>query len=158
MPERRKKNNMTSHARQVPVFSLFLLLSFSAVAQYKISDIVDENKVKIEKPYKFDGFVMKEFNIGLVNLSIPIEFVAFKGQKYKLIICSSTFEEEVLVSIYDKSAPGVKIAEKIINQADRSWVFEPAKEGTYSIVYEVPPSNTDVEHKACVLMLIGFKD
>ncbi|MFL5762916.1 MAG: hypothetical protein ACJ77K_03170 [Bacteroidia bacterium] len=140
------------------LFTLFLLLTLCSFPQYKISDIIDENKVKIEKPYKYDGFLMKEFNIGLINLSIPLEFVAFKGQKYKLIFCSSTFEEEVLVSIYDKSAPNVKLAEKTINKDNREWLYEPPKEGAYSIVYEVPPSNTDVEHKACMVMLIGFRD
>ena len=148
-------NNISRRVAATLIFSIVSLVSFS---QYKISDIIDENKVKIEKPYKYDGFLMKEFNIGLVNLSLPLEFTAFKGQKYKLIFCSSSFEEEVLVTIYDRSAPKIKLAEKTISQNERTWLYEPPKEGTYSIVYEVPPSNTDVEHKACMVMLIGFWD
>jgi hypothetical protein len=152
----KKKNNM----KRLPLLLsvLFTALSFSCFSQYKISDIVAENKVKIEKPYKYDGFLMNEFTIGLINQNITLEFVAFKGQKYKLIFCSSSFEEEVMVSIYDKSAPNVKVAEKVISDKNRDWTFEPAKAGSYSIVYEVPPSNTDVEHKACMVMLIGFRD
>ncbi len=139
-------------------FLLFLFLSTSCFSQYKISQIVEENKLKIEKPYKYDGFLMNEFSFELINKNIPIEFVAFKDQKYKLLFCASIFEEQVLVSIYDKENPKVKVAEKTIDGATNSWTFEPAKPGTYSIVYEIPPSNTEVEHKACMVMLISFKD
>jgi hypothetical protein len=137
---------------------LLTAISFACFSQYKISEIVAENKVKIAKPYKYDGFLMNEFSFDLVNKDLTLEFVAFKGQKYELIFCSSSFEEEVLVSIYDKSAPNVKVAEKLISDKNRDWTFEPAKEGAYKIVYEIPPSNTDVEHNACMVMLIGFRD
>ena len=99
---------------------------------------------------------MKEFNIDLLNQNIPLEFVAFQNQKYKLIFCSSKFEESVLISIYNKATPDIK-EEKAINATSSSWTFEPKDPGTYSIIYEIPPSNTDVAHKACILMLIGFK-
>jgi hypothetical protein len=137
---------------------LFLQFSSSCFSQYKISDIIEENKVQIVKPYKYDGFKMNEFTIGLINVTIPIEFVAFEGQKYKLIFCSSSFEEQVIVSIYNKASPKTKLAEKMIDQNNRSWIFEPSGPGAYMVEYEVPPSNTDVEHKACMVMLIGFKD
>lgn len=101
---------------------------------------------------------MNEFSFDLTNKNISIEFVAFKNQKYKLIFCSSPFEEPVKISIYDKEIPNVKVAEKIIDANNTIWIFEPAKPATYSIVYEIPPSNTDIEHKACMVMLIGFKE
>ncbi|CAN5501605.1 hypothetical protein BH10BAC1_BH10BAC1_07970 [soil metagenome] len=141
----------------IPFFSLlFFCFSNSLFSQYKISQIVDVNKIKIPPPYKYDGFLMNEFSFELINKEIPIEFIAFKNQKYKLIFCSSNFEEPVMISIYDKANPKVKVAEQIIDAATGSWTFEPTKPGTYSIVYEIPSSNTDIEHKACLVMLIGF--
>lgn len=136
---------------------IFLSISTACFSQYKISKIVEENKLKIEKPYKYDGFLMNEFSFELINKNIPNEFVAFKGQKYKLIFCSSTFEEQVLISIYDKANPTIKVAEKTIDPANTTWILDIVNPATYSIVYEIPPSNTDVEHKACMVMLIGFK-
>ncbi len=135
----------------------FFCICNSIFSQYKIAQIIDENKVNIQKPYKYDGFLMNEFTFDLINKNIPIEFVAFKNQKYKLIFCSSSFEESVMISIYDKENPKVKVAEKTIDSNNTTWTYEPVKSATYSIVYEIPPSNTDVEHKACMVMLIGFK-
>lgn len=139
----------------------FFLLIFSCTsnavsAQYKISQLIDENKVQILPPYKYDGFVMKEFAFELINKDINIEFVAFKNQKYQLLFCASTFEEEVKITIYNKNNPTEKIGEKIIGGTTKNWTLELEKSGTYSVVYEIPPSNTDVEHKACIVMLIGF--
>ncbi len=135
----------------------FLWISFPSFSQYKISQIIEENQIKIKKPYKYDGFLMNEFSFDLINKNIPIEFVAFQNQKYELIFCSSSFEEVVMISIYDKANPKIKIAEKIIDANTISWTYEPSMPATYTIVYEIPPSNTDVEHKACMIMLIGFK-
>lgn len=100
---------------------------------------------------------MNEFSFDQINKNIPIEFVAFKNQKYKLIFCSSTFEESVLIRIYDKANPQTIIVEQKIDSLTPTWTYEPMKDGTYTIVYEIPPSNTEVEHKACMVMLIGFK-
>ncbi|MCX6296616.1 MAG: hypothetical protein NTX97_11225 [Bacteroidetes bacterium] len=140
-------------------FALLLILSCfsnSIFSQYKISQIIEENKGRITSPFKYDGFTMTEFSFDLLNKEKSVEFLAFKGQKYKLFFCSSSFEESVKISVYDKTVPKVKIAEKIIDSTDPNWTYEPVKAGTYSIVYEIPPSNTDIEHKACLLMLIGF--
>jgi hypothetical protein len=136
---------------------LLIVCSKDSFSQYKISDIIDANKISIKPPYKYDGFLMNEFTFSLINKTIPLEFVAFKKQEYKLIFCSSGFEESMTISIYDKNVPAVKIAEKIINGTSKEWTFEPQQSGTYSIVYEIPPSDTDVEHKGCMVMLIGFK-
>ena len=91
----------------------FLLISFkSNFAQYKISQIIDQNKIKIPPPYKYDGFLMNEFKFDQINKDLHNEFVAFKNQKYKLLFCSSGFEETVTITIYDKKNPSVKVAEK----------------------------------------------
>ncbi len=142
---------------KITFFFLFLIGNNDAFSQYKISQIVEENKFRIERPYKYDGFLMKEFSFDLINKNIPLEFVAFEKQKYQLYFCASKFEEQVLVSIYNKAAPTIKVAEKLLDQHVSTWVYEPTKAGTYTIVYEIPPSNTDVEHKACIIMLIAFK-
>ena len=136
---------------------LFLCLSHFSFSQYKISQIIEENKISIKKPYKYDGFLMNEFSFEQINKNIPIEFIAFENQKYKLIFCTSVFEEQVIVNIYDKANPNVKLAEKIMDANNKTWTYEPLAFGTYSIVYEIPPSNTEADHKACIVMLIGFK-
>lgn len=100
---------------------------------------------------------MNEFSFEQINKNIPIEFVAFKGQKYKLIFCTSEYEEQVIISIYDKANPNVKLAEKTMDASSKTWTYEPLVSATYSIVYEIPPSNTEADHKACMVMLIGFK-
>lgn len=100
---------------------------------------------------------MNEFSFEQINKNIPIEFVAFKNQKYKLIFCTSDYEEQVIISIYDKANPKVKLAEKVMDANNKTWTYEPLVSGTYSIVYEIPPSNTEADHKACIVMLIGFK-
>lgn len=138
------------------ILFLFLFIVKNNFAQYKISQIIEDNKIQIPVPYKYDGFLMNEFTFDLINKDIHNEFVAFKKQKYKLLFCSSDFEETITISIYDKEAPTIKVAEKIIDANNKTWTFEPQKAATYTIVYEVSPSNTDVEHKACIVMLIGF--
>lgn len=149
--------NQFSYSLKIFLFLLLVGLSSPIFSQYKISKIIEDNKVQIPKPYKYDGFLMNEFSFDQINKNIPIEFVAFKKQKYKLIFCSSTFEESVKICIYDKSNPKVKVAEKIIDSANTTWTYEPVTDATYTIVYEIPPSNTEVDHKACMVMLIGFK-
>lgn len=153
---------MTIIQQSIFAFKLFLFIlllgcSSPAFSQYKISKIIEDNKVQIPKPYKYDGFLMNEFSFDQINKNIPIEFVAFKKQKYKLIFCSSTFEESVKICIYDKANPNVKVAEKIIDSTNTTWTYEPVTDATYTIIYEIPPSNTEVDHKACMVMLIGFK-
>lgn len=143
--------------KHILLFIFFFCCSHFSFSQYKISQIIDENKVSIQKPYKYDGFLMNEFSFEQINKNIPIEFVAFKGQKYKLIFCTSEYEEQVIISIYDKANPNVKLAEKTMDASNKTWTYEPLVSVTYSIVYEIPPSNTEADHKACMVMLIGFK-
>ncbi len=136
---------------------LLLLCSFkNNYAQYKISQIIEENKDHIAEPYAYDGFLMNEFTFDMINKDVHNEFVAFKKQKYNLVFCTSGFEEEVKISIYDKNEPSVKVVEKTMNADNKSWTWATDKAATYSVVYEVPPSNSDIEHKACIVMLISF--
>jgi hypothetical protein len=150
--------NKTFHL--LPKFTvLFILLIVCKTnfAQYKISQIIDENKIQIPYPYKYDGFLMNEFTFDIMNKDVKNEFTAFKKQKYKLLFCSSGFDEPVIISIYDKSAPTVKVAENTINADTKTWSLDIEKAGTYSIVYEVFSSDTGVEHKECIVMLISFQ-
>lgn len=150
-------NRPSSFSLKSYFFIAFILFGNLSFSQYKISKIIEDNKVKIPKPYKYDGFLMNEFSFDQINKNIPIEFVAFKKQKYKLIFCTSTYEEYVLIRIYDKANPQVIVAEQKMDSKTPTWTYEPVTDATYRIVYEVPPSNTDVDHKACMVMLIGFK-
>ena len=138
------------------VFFLLVVIGKTGYTQCRVSELVDNNKINIPSEYKYDGFLMNEFTFDLVNKNIHTEFVAFKNQKYQLFFYSSVFEEIVTISIYDKKDPAVKIAEKIIDSNTTSWIYELTKSATYSIFYEVSPSNTDVEHPGCIVMLIAF--
>jgi hypothetical protein len=157
-----KRENKIMKKKSALISLLFLLtflsINRSAFAQYKISQIIEDNKIRIPAPYKYDGFLMNEFTFELISKDVKLEFIAFKNQKYKLLFCASSFEEQVIIHIYDKSAPAVQIAEKTISANDITWTFDPPKASTYSIVYEIPPSNTEVDHKACMVMLIGFNE
>jgi hypothetical protein len=157
---RSEKNKMSIRTK----LSLLFLMLFSccihplAMAQYKISDIVNTNKLKITAPYKYDGFLMNEFKFDLINKNLHNEFIAFKDQKYKLLFCSSDFDETVTIRVYNKKSPTVLVAEKTIDGTTKNWTFEPPIAGTYSIIYEISPSNTEVVHAGCVVMLIGFSN
>ncbi|MDQ3046909.1 MAG: hypothetical protein M3R27_05120 [Bacteroidota bacterium] len=142
-------------------FSITLLLltfNSAAFAQCKLAGIINENKMKIPKPFKYDGFNLSNINFDSENHKIRSEFMAFKGQKYNLVICTSGFEEQVSITVLDKDHSNFKLTEKILGGKENSWSFEPQKAGSYTIVIDFPPSETGVEHKECIVMLIGFSE
>ena len=139
---------------------VFNLFCFVGVAQCDVAKIVGANKVVIDPPYRYDGFSIKE--IPFVGPSsapkeIHSEFIAFDKQTYKIVFCAAGFAEDVTISIYNKKKPTEKVAEQIVNASNMRWVFEPLKPGIYDIVYKPASSNTDMEFKGCIIMLMGFK-
>lgn len=140
-------------------FIILLQLASSLVfAQCDVAKIVGANKALIDAPYRYDGFLIHDmpFVTGTPK-EIHSEFIAFDKQTYKVIFCGAAFEEDVVIRIYNKKKPGKLIAEQTLNGKLTQWIFEPLKSGIYDIVYLPASSNINIEHKGCIIMLIGFK-
>ena len=146
----------------VTVLFIVCLNTKSSIAQCKIAQIVQSNKLAITPPYKYDGFSIKEIVFDSINKTVKTEFIAFKNQKYKLLFCTSDFEDFVTINIYDKNAKkkdeGKKIAKTIIGNQQKNWTFEPPKSTTYIVEYLVLPRNDGTNHKGCIVMMISFSD
>ena len=131
-----------------------------SVAQCKAKKIAKDCKPNIKKPYKYDGYAISEFTFEDKPKKIEVQFVAFQGQKYQVVFCSSGFEEKVTMNIYDKSNRVKSGRKKIYDNSEgidnNFWKFEPTKSGNYFIEYELPASTTGKPVKGCVVMLIGF--
>ncbi|MBN8697109.1 MAG: hypothetical protein J0L87_11330 [Bacteroidetes bacterium] len=155
-----KIKNLTSIILMVSTF--VCANHFSFAQNCKAKDIVKKSKDNIAKPYKYDSYAISEFTFTDKPQKVEVQFTAFQGQKYKLVFCSSGFEEAVTLNIYDKSNRVKKGRKKIYdnNQGidNNFWSFEPPKSGNYFIEYELPASTTGKEKKGCVVMLIGFID
>jgi hypothetical protein len=143
--------------------SFIILLQFIyqiALGQCDVAKIVSVNRTIIGSPYQYDGFLIHEMPF-VENSKGPkeihSEFIAFKKQVYKVVFCASGFDEDVIISIYNKKKPTVKIAEQTVNTKLTRWVFEPLNPGVYDIVYKPATSTINIEHKGCIVMLIGFK-
>ena len=143
--------------------SAFICINhFSFSQDCKAKDIVKKSKANITKPYKYDSYAVSEFTFTKEKQKVEVQFTAFQGQKYKIIFCSSGFEEEVTLNIYDKSNRVKNGRKKIFDNSqgidNNFWSFVPPKSGNYFIEYELPPSLSGKDKKACVVMLIGFVD
>ncbi|HET6228054.1 MAG TPA: hypothetical protein VFF27_17350 [Bacteroidia bacterium] len=147
-------------ATRISFIVLFQLFYGLGMAQCDVAKIVGINKSAIDPPYRYDGFSIKEipFVTSTANSKeIHSEFIAFDKQTYKVVFCAAGFTEDVVITIYNKKKPSVKVAEQTINASNMRWVFEPLKPGIYDIVYKPAVSSMDAEHKGCIIMLIGFK-
>jgi hypothetical protein len=136
---------------------LLLLFSMLAPAQCRIAEIISQNKTGFQAPYKYDGF--NYFKIGFTEQEQKIkkEFIAFKGQTYQLIFCTSGFEETVRISI-SESTNNSLVAGTTVGSDVTTWSFICTKTGSYTIEYDIPASETGVAHEGCIAMLIGFAE
>ena len=137
--------------------SLFSVWSNDLYSQCRLAGIIKDNKLKIESPYKYDGFNYLKIEFGPDKKIQKREFIAFKGQKYSLLFCTEGFDENVRIQIID-AADSTVIAGSYLGEKITTWKFAPERTGTFGIVYEIPPSNTEATHDACIVMLIGFKE
>ena len=141
------------------VVLLSSLVTTRSHAQCKAKQIAKDCKSNL-KPFKYDSYAVSELTFSDKPQTVEVEFSAFAGQKYKLVFCTSGFEEMVTLNIYDRNMK-TKKRNKIFdndNGIDNNfWSFEPPKSGTYYINYEVPPSKDGKVHKGCVVMLIGYQ-
>ncbi|MCK6650734.1 MAG: hypothetical protein L6Q66_13845 [Bacteroidia bacterium] len=141
------------------IFTFILSLPHSLLAQCKIAEIVKNTKTKIEKPYLFDGFTTTNLSFTQQKRTVRSEFMAFKGQKYRLHFCSSEFEETVKVVIKQEQKNGtlVEVFTGSVSAANTYFSFDIEKPGTYFIDFEVPERTLEVDHKECVIMLNSYK-
>lgn len=123
------------------------------------TSIIDKCKMSIKNPYIYDGYWMSKFTFDDKTKKIEGHFVAFEGEKYQILFCSSGFEEVTTVCIYHKSSRAdqarVKVYDSSKNTNNSSWTFEPPKSGDYYIEYTIPPSKDGKVKEASVLILIG---
>jgi hypothetical protein len=145
------------------LFSIILPLffaAFSASAQCKIAEIVKNNKPKITSPYLFDGFSTTYLQFNQQTKTVQSEFIALKGQKYKLHFCSSGFEEKVTVTIRLKANPKKEeltiISTTTIGSTNPNFTIDIEKHGMYYIEYEIPVTALEIDHKECVMLLNSY--
>ncbi len=140
--------------------SALMCTNHNIFGQCKAKQIMKSCKSNVPKPYKYDAYVVTEFTFNDKEKKQEVMFTAFNGMKYRLIFCSSGFEEMVKMNIYDKSNR-VKNGRNKVYDNDQGvdnnfWSFQPQKPGNYYIEYEIPKSTDGKEKKGCVVLLIGY--
>src|SRR5687767_9829314 len=128
----------------VLLFSMLIFSSHHISAQCNAKQIMKGCKPNVLPPYRYDSYVISELTFDVKPQSIEVVFTAFVGQKYKLVFCSSGFDEQVKLDIYNKPNR-IKTGRKKLYDSSEGidsnfWTFEPQKAGKYYIDYEVPPS------------------
>ncbi len=147
----------------IVLFSAFFCVEFSAFSQdCKAKQISKSCKANIEKPYKYDSYAISEFTFDSKAKVVEVQFTAFQGQKYKVVFCSSGFDEGLTMNIYDKSNRVKKGRNKVYDNSNgidnNFWSFVPPRSGNYFIDYEVAPTKDGSVKKGCVIMLIGYTE
>ena len=128
------------------LFTLFIMVSsllwtnHNIFGQCKAKQIMKSSKPNVPKPYKYDSYVVTEFTFDDKEKKFEVMFTAFSGNKYRLIFCSSGFEEPVKMNIWDKSNRVKKGRNKVYDNSqgidNNFWSFQPPKPGNYFIEYE----------------------
>jgi hypothetical protein len=146
------------------LFSFALILTFNVdlFGQCKAKQIANSCKDNMRKPFKYDSYALNEFTFDDKEKQVEVQFTAFQGQKYKIVFCSSGFDEPVVMNVYDKSMKIHNNRHKLYDNTNgidsNFWTFEPTKSGNYFILYEIPKSIDGAVKKGCVVMLIGYVD
>lgn len=145
--------------------SLFIIVSsilwtnYDAFAQCTVKTVIQNCKTHIVNPYKYNGYWMSEFTFEKKSKKIEGHFVAFQGERYHIVFCSSGFEEAITICVYDKSSRVGKGRKKFYDSTESKekgyWTFEPPVSGDYFIEYSIPPSKNGQMKKSCVVLIIG---
>lgn len=106
--------------------------------------------------YQYDSYVYHEISFNDKPQTIEVVFSARARFDYKLVFATSTFDENVKVSIYNKNIRVKDRKALYDNLKKTTWSID--KPGTYYIDYQIPPKGTCKEIDGCMMMLIGFKD
>ena len=112
--------------------------------------------------FLYDDFVMNELVFDDRSKKIEIEFTAFAGEKYKLVFCTSGFNDSLKLNIFNKSNK-VKSRKKVYDNQNGLdnlfWSFSPPNPGTYYIEYDIPVAiNPTKKNTGCIVMLIGYEE
>jgi len=154
-----KKTNIPLHILML-FFALFILSNTNA--QCDAQQVARISKKNVEKPYLYSNSDYKQITMDPNNEKIiNLEFVAFKDVKYKLIICSSSFDQKIGVTVFSKDKTGKekdKVYDNAQNTDNNIWTFEPTKQGKYTIRYTIPKSSTGEEKDACMIMIVAFNN
>lgn len=139
----------------------FLFSGHSSFSQCKAKQIMKACKPNIKPPFKYDSYAISDFSFGAKEKKVEVQFTAFQGVRYRIVFCSSGFEEPLKLDIWDKSNKVKNNRHKVFANEEgidnNFWSFEPQKSGNYFIEYTVPVSSTPgVVKQGCVIMLISF--
>jgi hypothetical protein len=143
------------------VIGAFICIGHSSFSQCKAKQIMKACKPNIKAPFKYDSYAISDFTFADKEKKVEVQFTAFAGVKYKIVFCTSGFEEPLQLNIWDKSNKVKNNRHKVYDNDqgidNNFWSFEPTKSGNYFIEYTVPVSNTPgVVKEGCVIMLISF--
>ncbi len=141
-------------------FSMLIFSTHQTTAQCSAKAIMKACKPNVVAPYKYDSYVISELKFDKKPKLVEVTFTAFEGQKYKLVFCSSGFEEEVKLDIYNKSKATKNGRKKLYDNSqgidNNFWTFEPPKSGNYFIDYTIPPSKDGTVKTGCVVLLVSY--
>ena len=140
------------------LIAAFAFCSNNVFSQSCIKHIIKAYKANLD-PYTYTSYASNKILFDSVKTqTIEVEFSVFAKEQYKLVICSSGFQEEVKVDIYDKSK-NCKTRKKIYDSENGIdnlfWSFVPPKTGTYFIEYLIPPAADKKIKEGYMVMLIG---
>ena len=143
---------------------LFFFASLQLRSQCSVSHIVESNKVKITPPYLYDGFVISQFTMDDKSKTLKTEFIALKGQEYRLYFCTSDFTDTLNIAVYDTKKAEKGERENILNVPTKKGepvIFDVMKKSTYTIEYSIPPCENGeygMTKNECVIVLISYRD
>jgi hypothetical protein len=135
---------------------LFGSLSFS---QQDVKNIIIAYKPALGL-YGLDGYSARDilFLPGKEQLE-RIQFTAFAGREYRLIICGLGFSEPLSIEIFDKplDSPNRHKVYSSVGKSD-TCIFEPQRPGVFYIECHVPASGSQSTRHGKIVMLIGLKE
>ena len=151
---------------QLVFLFIILIMINKSIAQNsatcKAKQIAGSCKANIKKPFKYDSYAVNEFTFDDKEKQVEVQFTAFSGQQYKIVFCSSGFEEKVAMNVWDKSNKIHNNRHKIFDNESGIdsdfWSFVPPHTGNYFIEYDVPPSKSGKVKKGCVVMLVSYTE
>jgi hypothetical protein len=145
------------------IFSLIVFTAPALEAQCKVSQIVEQGKLEIDPKFLYDGLSLSNFTMNDKAKKVRVQFLAMKGQQYKLYFCNSGFSEEVKVSVFKEEKNG-ELSTDLLGTTtlkDQFIEFSVAKSGNYFVEYTIPPcENAEFGNtkKECMVMLISYKN
>lgn len=86
------------------IIGIIICTNHSIFAQCNLESIIEKGKARFTIPYKYDSYWMSKFKFDTKPQKIVGHFIAFAGEKYQIVLCSSGYEEIVTVNIYDKKS------------------------------------------------------